>query len=65
MKRVVSLLLAALVLTSCNSPIGIMLGFGHAPIKPTVTVDILCDFDAGGHVRRITSARRSIGCCRR
>jgi hypothetical protein len=47
-RRWISLLLAALVLTGCNSPVGIMLGFGHTPVKPAVTIDILCDFDAGG-----------------
>ena len=48
MRRVVSMLLAALVFTGCNSPIGMMLGFGHTPVKPAVTVDILCDSEAGG-----------------
>lgn len=48
MTRAVSLLLVALTVAGCNSPIGVMFGFGSAPIKSAVTIDILCDFDAGG-----------------
>ncbi|MGA8809589.1 MAG: hypothetical protein WB973_17095 [Thermoanaerobaculia bacterium] len=48
MTRAVSLVLIALTLAGCNSPVGIMLGFGHVPTKPAATVDFLCDFDAGG-----------------
>jgi len=41
-------LLLISTLVGCNTPIGVMLGLGSAPTKPAVTIDILCDFDAGG-----------------
>jgi hypothetical protein len=48
MRQVIIYLLAISIITGCNSPIGVMFGFGSAPTKAAVTIDILCDFDGGG-----------------